>query len=119
MAACALALAIARRKTFGPLPRLLRGLPGLLLPIFIILSILGLLIWPPLWSALASFGVVEHEVRRSAITVTIAIGLLGCGVLMLRTVFRWIRNLRNRYEHAGVAVGVGPLYFYFRRRRAS
>ena len=119
MGLCAFALVIVRRKKFGPLPRFLRGLSGVLLPIFTILAILGLLIWPPLWSALASFGVVEHEVRRSAITVTLAIGLLVCGLLMLRTVFRWIRNLRNRYEHAGVAVGVGPLYFYFRRRKTS
>jgi hypothetical protein len=119
MAASAFALAIARRKRFGPLPGFLRGVSGVLLPIFIILSILGLLIWAPLWAALAPLGVVENEVRRPAITVAIAVALIGCGGLMLRTVFRWIRNLRNRYEHAGVAVGVGPLYFYFRRRRAS
>ncbi len=119
MAVCAFALILARRRMFGPLPRFLGSLSGVLLPIFIILTILGLLIWSPFWAAMASFGVVENEVRRPAIEVTIALALLGCGGLMLRTVFRWMRNLRNRYEHAGVAVGFGPLYFYFRRRRVS
>ena len=119
MAVCALALWLARRKAFGPLPAILRGVSGVLLPIFIILSILGLLIWSPFWNALAPFGVIEKDVRRPAITATIAFGLIGCGLLMLRSFFGWIRRFSRRYEHAGVAVGVGPLYFYFRRRRLS
>jgi hypothetical protein len=119
MAVCALALWLARRKAFGPLPSILRSVSGVLLPLFVILSILGLLTWSPLWAALAPFGVIEKEVRRPAITATIAFGLLGCGFLMLRTFFRWIRRFSRRYEHAGVAVGFGPLYFYFRRRRTS
>jgi hypothetical protein len=119
MVVCALALWFARRKAFGPLPSIFRGVSGVLLPVFIILSILGLLTWSPLWDALAPFGVIEKEVRRPAITATIAFGLIGCGFLMLRTFFRWIRRFSRRYEHAGVAVGFGPLYFYFRRRRTS
>ena len=119
MAVCALALWLARRKAFGPLPTILRGVSGVLLPILIILSILGLLIWSPFWNVLAPFGVIEKDVRRPAITTTIAFGLIGCGLLMLRSFFGWIRRLGRRYEHAGVAVGVGPLYVYFRRRRVS
>ena len=96
-----------------PLPTILRGVSGVLLPIFIILSILGLLIWSPFWNALAPFGVIEKDVRRPAITATIALGLIGCGLLILRSFFGWIRRFSRRYEHAGVAVGVGPLYFLF------
>ena len=61
---------------------------------------------------------IEKEVRRPAITATIAVGLIGCGLLMLRAFFGWVRRFSRRYEHSGVAVGFGPLYFYFRRRRS-
>ena len=42
-----------RRCEVGDDPR-----SGVLLPIFIILSILGLLTWSPFWYALAPFGVI-------------------------------------------------------------
>jgi hypothetical protein len=35
--------------------------------------------------------------------------------LLIRGVFRM---MGRRYQHHGVAVGLGPLYFYFRKRRS-
>jgi hypothetical protein len=119
MAAGAVALWFARRKAFGPLPTILRGVSGVLLPIFVILTFLGLLIWPPLWHALRPFGVIESETRPAAITAMMTIGLIGCALLMMRAVFRWVRGFGRRYEHSGLAVGFGPVYFFFRRRRIS
>jgi hypothetical protein len=119
MAVCAVALWVARRKSFGPLPAILRGVSGALLPIFVILTLLGLLIWPPLWDLLRPFGVIEKETRRSAITIAMTVGLIGCALLMFRALFRWVRSLCRRYEHSGFAVGFGPFYFFFRRRRIS
>src|SRR5262249_42457228 len=52
MAVSAVALWVARRKSFGPLPTILRVVSGVLLPIFVILTFLGLLIWPPFWDVL-------------------------------------------------------------------
>ena len=119
MAICALALWVARRETFGPLPPLLRVASGVLLPIFVIVSILTLLIWPPFWAMLQPFGVIENEVRRRAITATIAVGFICCAFLMFRTFLRWIWRFSRRYEHSGFAIGLRPLYLFFRRRRAS
>jgi hypothetical protein len=119
MAAGAVALWVARRRAFGPLSAILRGVSGVLLPIFVILTLLGLLIWPPFWDVLRPFGVIESEARPAAIAATMTVGLIGCALLMLRAVFRWIRGFGRRYEHSGLAVGFGPVYFFFRRRRIS
>ena len=119
MAVSATTLWIARRKTFGPLPTILRGVSGVLLPIFVILTVLGLLIWPPLWDVLRPFGVIEKQARPAAITTTMTVGLIGSALLMIRAVFRWVRSFGRRYEHSGLAVGFGPVYFFFRRRRIS
>jgi hypothetical protein len=117
MGVCAVALWFARREVLGPLPSILRGVSGVLLPIFVIFSILGLLIWPPLWDVLRPFGVIEKEARPVSITATMTVGLIGCALLMLRALFRWFRSFARQYEHSGFAVGFGPLYFFFRRRR--
>jgi len=117
MAVCAAALWIARRERLGPLPTILRFASGALLPIFIILSVLGLLIWPQLWTMLRPFGIIEKEVGSPAITATLALGLISCAFLMLRLFLRWVWKFTRRYEHSGFAVGFGPLYFFFRRRR--
>jgi hypothetical protein len=119
MAMSAMALWIARRKAFGPVPIILRGISGLLLPILVILTFLGLLIWPPLWEVLRPFGVLEKQTRPAAIQMTMVAGVIGCALLMLRALFRWIRGFGRRYEHSGLAVGFGPVYFFFRRRRIS
>jgi hypothetical protein len=92
---------------------------GVLLPLLVILTVLGLLIWPPLWEALRPFGIIESQARPGAITTTITVGVIGCALLMLRAVFRWVRGFSRKYEHSGLAVGFGPLYFFFRRRRVS
>jgi hypothetical protein len=119
MAVSAIALWLARRETFGPLPPVLRFAAGLLLPIILIVTALSLLISPEFWAMLRPFGIVEKEVRRPAITATIGVGLVGCGLLMLRAFLRWMWGVSRRYEHSGFAVGFGPLYFFFRRRRTS
>jgi hypothetical protein len=119
MALCAVALWVARRKSFGPLPTILRVVSGVLLPIFVILTFLGVLIWPPFWDVLRPFGVIEKEARRSAITITMTVGMIACALLVFRALFRWVRSFGRRYEHSGFAVGFGPLYFFFRRRRIS
>jgi hypothetical protein len=119
MAMAAFTLWLARRKGFGPLPMILRGASGVLLPISAILTFLGLLIWPPFWDVLRPFGVIESEARPDAITATMTVGLIGCVLLMLRAVFRWIRGFGRQYEHSGLALGFGPVYFFFRRRRIS
>jgi len=117
MAVCAAALWIARRERLGPMPTILRFASGVLLPIFMILSILGLLIWPQLWTMLKPFGIIEKEVGSPAITATLALGLISCAFLMFRLFFRWVCKFSRRYEHSGFAVGFGPLYLFFRRRR--
>ena len=119
MAVCVAALWVARRKAFGPLPIALRGISGVLLPIFLIFTFLGLWIWPPVWDVLRPLGVIEKHARPAAIQATMAVGLIGCLLLMLRATFRWIRTFGRRYEHSGFAIGFGPLYFFFRRRRIS
>jgi hypothetical protein len=59
MAVCVVALWVARQNAFGPLPMILRGISGLLLPIILIFTFLGLWIWPPVWDVLKPFGFIE------------------------------------------------------------
>ena len=80
MAMGAMALWIARRKAFGPLPIILRGISGLLLSILVTLTLLGLLIWPPLWEVLGPFGVLEKQTRLAAIQMTMVVGVIGCAL---------------------------------------
>ena len=79
----AAALVLARRRALGPLPSILRLVSGALLPVLVILTALGLLIWSPFWEFLRLFGVMEKDVRLGAITATMTVGLIGCGLLML------------------------------------
>lgn len=119
MGLAAAALLLARRRAFGPLPSVLRFASGVLLPVLVIFTVLGLLIWSPFWEFLRLFGVIEKDVRPGAITTAMTVGVIGCGLLMLRAVFWWVRSFGRNYEHSGLAIGLGPLYFFFRRRRAS
>jgi hypothetical protein len=119
MGLAAAALLLARRRAFGPLPSILRLVSGVLLPVLVILTALGLLIWSPFWEFLRPFGVIEKDVRLGAITATMTAGMIGCGLLVLRALYRWLRGFGRNYEHSGLAVGFGPLYFFFRRRRIS
>jgi hypothetical protein len=119
MGLAAAALVLARRRALGPLPSLLRLVSGVLLPVLVILTVLGLLIWSPFWEFLRPFGVIEKDVRLGAITATMTVGMIGCGLLMLRAIYRWVRGFGRNYEHSGLAIGFGPTYFFFRRRRIS
>jgi hypothetical protein len=60
------ALVLARRRALGPLPSILRLISGALLPVLVILTVLGLLIWSPFWEFLRPFGVIEKDVRPGA-----------------------------------------------------
>jgi hypothetical protein len=61
--------------------------------------------------------VIEKEARAAAFFAVATISFAGCVLLMFRALFRWVRGFSRRYEHSGLAVGVGPVYFFFRRRR--
>ena len=107
---------LARREVFGPLPSRLRGLSGLVVSFFALFSILGLLTSQMFWDLLKPFGVIQDNAQPAAVFGLIGLwGICFVGVFV-RGVFRWFRR---RYEHHGLGVGFGPVYFYFRRRRAS
>jgi hypothetical protein len=116
MAGVTAAVWLARRGTFGSLPKLLRILSAPLFAFFSLVSMLDFFLWRPLWNALKPFGLVEVDAVPVAVMGVFAVWGIGIAVLVVRGTFRWFRR---RYEHHGVAVGFGPLYFYFRRRRAS
>lgn len=107
---------LARRETFGRLPSLLGALSLVVACYFSMFSTLALLASQTFWDMLKPFGVIQDDVQPPAVLGLIWLwGICFIG-LFLRRVFRWFHR---RYEHHGVAVGLGPLYFYFRRRRAS
>ena len=116
MAGMTAALWLARREKFGPLPKLLRLLSAPLFALFLLVSMLDFFFWRLLWQTLKPFGVVEVDAVPVVVMGVFAVWGIGIAVFMVRGTFRWFRR---RYEHHGVAVGFGPLYFYFRRRRAS
>jgi hypothetical protein len=107
---------LARREKFGSLPKLLRVLAAPLFAFFLLVSMLDFFLWRPLWEVLKPFGIVEVDAVPVAVMGVFAVWGIGIATLVVRGSFRWFRG---RYEHHGVAVGFGPLYFYFRRRRAS
>jgi hypothetical protein len=110
------ALWLARRETFGSLPKLLRVLSAPLFAFFMLVSTLDFFFWRPLWQALKPFGVVEVDTVPVVVMGVFAVWGIAVAFFLVRGTFRWFRR---RYEHHGVAVGFGPLYFYFRRRRVS
>ena len=114
MAACAVALYFARRGMFGRLPSILKVVSAFLLPSFILFSILGLALWPVFWEVVKPLGLVRDRAAPIVVFGSIALWCLSLVWVTLRGMIRW---LRNRYEHHGVALGLGPVYFYFRRRR--
>jgi hypothetical protein len=105
---------LTRREAFGPLPPVLRRLTALELPLYVFISILGLLTWPPFWNTVDAVGLDRTRIEPVALSVVIALFVLGSTFLFLRGLYRWFAK---RYEHHGFALGFGPLYFYFRRRR--
>jgi hypothetical protein len=109
-------LLLSRRGTFGRLPKLIHIVTAPLVAFFLLVSMLDFALWRPLWAAMKPFGVVEVDAVPVAVMGVFAVWGIGIAVFVVRGTFRWFRR---RYEHHGVAVGFGPLYFYFRRRRAS
>lgn len=116
MGAVAFVLSGVRRGWLGPLTGVPRALAGLLALSFALISALGILRWQPLWTLLGRFGVSQETALPIALFAVFAAWLFALAVLLIRGFFRW---MGKRYEHHGVAVGFGPLYFYFRRRKAS
>ena len=116
-ACAAIAVWLARREVFGPLrSRFLRGLSGLVAVYFALFSSVAFLTKQMLWDVLKPFGVIQRNVQPAAILGLIWVWGIALIFLYARGVVRWFRS---RYEHHGVAIGFGPLYFYFRRRRTS
>ena len=116
MGAGTAAIWFAQRKRFGSLPWPLRVLARLLFALFLIFSMLDFFLWPPLWEALKPFGLARVDVLPIAVMGVFLVWGVGIAGLILRGTFRWFRR---RYEHHGIAVGIGPLYLYFGRRRTS
>jgi len=114
MAVCAVALYFARRGTFGGLPSILKVLSAFLLPSFILFSIFGLVLWPIFWELVKPLGLVRDKAAPIILFASIALWSLSLVWVALGGMIRW---LKRRYEHHGVALGLGPVYFYFRRRR--
>jgi len=44
---------------------------------------------------------VDLDAGRSP---ALAFGVVGCALLMLRDLVRWVRSLGQKYEHSGLAV---------------
>jgi hypothetical protein len=105
---------LTRRGTFGPLPSVLRRLAAVELPLFVFIALLGLLTWEPFWKTVVTLGLDRTRIEPVALSGVIALWVLGSTFMLMRGFFRWVAK---RYEHHGFAVGFGPLYFYFRRRR--
>ncbi len=116
MGAVSAALFSVWKGWLGPVPRILQPFATLLLLTFVLFSGLGLVAWQPLWDVLKPFRVSQRMAQPLAAFSIIAVWFFSCAWVLLRGL---LRRMRRRYEHHGFAVGFGPLYFYFRRRKAS
>jgi hypothetical protein len=116
MGAIAILLWSIWRGSLGHVHRLIGLTAGLLALYFILIAGLGIVGWPPLWEMLKPFNVIQAKAQPLVLFGVFAVWFFACAVFLLRGLFRW---LRKRYEHHGVAVGLGPIYFYFKRRRVS
>jgi hypothetical protein len=113
----ALLVWLIRREAFGPLrSRFVRGLSGVVATYFALTSSVALAVSQSLWNILKPFGIVQIDVEPAVVFVVTGLWGFAFIVLLARAVFRWFRK---RYQHHGFAVGFGPFYFYFRRRRTS
>ena len=114
MAAATTIVWIARRGQFGSLPRIVRAIATILLPFFALFAFFAFVSSPLLWTALKPLGLSRSQGAPVAVFTAIAVFVVGSAWLLIRGVLRWIGK---RYQHHGVAVGLGPVYFYFRKRR--
>lgn len=115
MAASTTILWMARRGQFGNLPRTVRAIATILLPFFGIFTSFAFLWSPLIWTVLEPLGVSRSRGTPVAIFGAVALFVVGGAWLLIRGFFRWIGG---RYQHHGVAVGLGPVYVYFRKRRS-
>jgi hypothetical protein len=116
MAALTLLMWAVRKGWLVIVPPFFRWLSGFLFVFFVVFAGIGFVAWPNLWEFLRLFHVSQYEVQPVVGLLVIAVWFLTCVALLLRRFMQWIGK---RYQHHGVAIGFGPLYFYFRRRRTS
>jgi hypothetical protein len=116
MGSITIAIWIVRGLSADVMPRAFQMLSGFLLLVSALITGLGIIAWTPLWDLLKPFQISQTKAQPLAALALIALWFVICAGIVLRGIFRW---LRIRYEHHGVAVRSGPLYFYFRRRRIS
>ena len=113
MASVAVGLVLLRRLD---MPRGFRLLSGFLLLLAALVMGLDLIAWAPLWQILTPLHLPQKNLQPLAALALVGIWLVLCLGGVCRMFVRWVSA---RYEHHGFAVGAGPLYFYFRRRRTS
>jgi hypothetical protein len=116
MAAATTALWLARRDRFGSLPRLLRGIATILLPFFALFTFFALVGSPLVWTFLQPLGMSRSQIAPVAVVVGVACFIVAVAWLLMRGFFRMIGG---KYQHHGIAVGLGPIYLYFRKRRSQ
>lgn len=115
MAAATVGLWAARRGRFGNLPMPLRAIATILLPFFCLFTFFALINSPLTWMILGPLGVSRSQATSIATLIAVGLFVVGGGWLFIRGLFGWISE---RYQSHGVAVGLGPVYFYFRKRRS-
>lgn len=93
---------------------MIRALATILLFLFGIFTLFAFLQSPTLWTIAEPLGVSRRRGAPIAMFAATALFVLVGASLLIRGVFRWIGG---RYQHHGFAVGLGPIYFYFRKRR--
>jgi hypothetical protein len=106
MCSIAIALWIARRILADVMPRAIQIVSGFILLFSALITGLGFIAWMPLWDLLKPFQISQTKVRHWPFAL-IAVWFLICAGILFR-LFRWIHS---RYEHHGIAVRSGPLYF--------
>ena len=116
MAGVSTILWLARRGHFGSLPRTVRAISTILLPFFALFTFFAFLSSPLLWTIVQPLGLSRRQGAPVAAFAAAVLFLVGGGYLLIRGFFRWIGG---RYQHHGVAVGLGPIYFYFRKKRSQ
>ena len=116
MAAATTIVWIARRGQFGTLPRTVRAIATILLPFFVLFTFFALLSSPLLWEILQPLGLARSHSVPVAAFAAVVLFVIGGAWLFIRGFFRWIGR---RYQRHGFAVGFGPIYFYFRKRRSQ
>jgi hypothetical protein len=116
MTAFTTALWLVRRGVLGSLPRMIRALATTLLLLFGTFTFFAFLDSPMVWKIVESLGVSRRRGAPIAMFAATALFVVAGAWLLIRGVFRWIGG---RYQHHGVAIGFGPIYLYFRRRRGE